>query len=265
MPSGTIKNVPKLIGIVPARMASSRFPGKPLFPICGRPMVEHVFERSKMFGRWSVLALATCDREIADCGAQRGYPVIMTADTHTRALDRVAEAATRCGVPVDDQDIVVCIQGDEPMMRPDMIDAVIAPFEADPTVRGTILAMAIEDEELFRNPDTVKIVHDIKGNVLYTSRSPIPYCKPNAFSPALGAKRIYGILAFRWHFLRWFTATEESPLEIKEACDSNRVCDHGGGQVIAPYPSIPSFSVDSRADRDKVEAHMKQDPFWGKY
>jgi len=255
--------VTKIIGVVPARMASSRFPGKPLFPISGRPMVEHVFERSRMFGRWSTLVLATCDREIAEFGEGKKYPVAMTSDKHTRALDRVAEAAQKAGAALDD--IVVCVQGDEPMMRPDMIDTVVKPLEQDASLRGTVLAMDIVDEEVFLNPDTVKIVHDLAGNVLYTSRSPIPYCKPGTFSAALGAKRIYGIFAFRWKFLEWFTATPESPLEIKEACDSNRICDHGGGQRIARYPNIPSYSVDSRADRDKVEASMRDDPLWGSY
>ena len=255
----------RIVGVVPARMASSRFPGKPLFPICGRPMVEHVFERAKMFPRWSALALATCDAEIAEFARARGYPVVMTSDRHTRALDRVAEAAPIMVPGLGIDDIVVCVQGDEPMMRPDMIEAVVAPLEKDSRARGTVLAMEIDDEGVFRNPDTVKIVHDLAGNVLYTSRAPVPYCKPGAFSPGLGAKRIYGIFAFRWHFLKWFTETPESPLELKESCDSNRICDHGLGQIVAPYPAIPSYSVDSRADRDKVEAHMKSDPLWGRY
>ena len=255
----------KVIGVVPARMASSRFPGKPLFPICGRPMVEHVFERARMFPGWDALVLATCDPEIAEFGRAKNYPVVMTADTHTRALDRVAEAAPKCVPDIRDDDIVVCVQGDEPMMRPDMIDAAVKPLLDDPKARGTVLAMDIDDEAVFLNPDTVKIVHDLAGNVLYTSRSPIPWCKPGAFSPALGAKRIYGIFAFRWHFLKWFTETPESPLELKEACDSNRICDHGLGQIIAPYPAIQSYSVDSPVDRDKVEVHMKSDPFWGQY
>jgi 3-deoxy-manno-octulosonate cytidylyltransferase (CMP-KDO synthetase) len=259
------RSASRIVGVVPARMASSRFPGKPLFPICGRPMVEHVYERAKMFPRWHALALATCDAEIAAFGRAKGYPVVMTSDTHTRALDRVAEAAPKMVPGLAAGDIVVCVQGDEPMMRPDMIEAAVAPLERDATARGTILAMAIDDEAVFRNPDTVKIVHDLEGNVLYTSRAPVPYCKPGEFSQALGAKRIYGIFAFRWHFLKWFTETPESPLEIKESCDSNRICDHGLGQIVAPYPAIPSFSVDSRADRDKVETHMQQDPLWGRY
>ncbi|MEK9571207.1 MAG: NTP transferase domain-containing protein, partial [Paracoccaceae bacterium] len=118
----------KTIGVIPARMAASRFPGKPLYPICGRPMVEHVYERSLMFKNWDGLFLATCDEEISQYAASKNMPTLMTSNTHTRALDRVAEAASVCGISLSDNDIVVCVQGDEPMMHPDMIDATIKPL-----------------------------------------------------------------------------------------------------------------------------------------
>ena len=171
----------KIIGIVPARMAASRFPGKPLHPILGRTLLEHVFERAKRFRRWDKLVIATCDEEIRDFGETKGYPVIMTADTHTRALDRVCEAAGNLDIAVDEDDIVINVQGDEPMLRPEMIEAVVAPFDEDPEVDGTMLAMPIIDEAMYRNPDILKIAHNLKGDVLYTSRSPIPWCK--TFSP----------------------------------------------------------------------------------
>ena len=167
----------KTIGVIPARMAASRFPGKPLHPILGRPMLEHVFQRAKMYGGWDRLVLATCDKEIADFGKSKGISVVMTGDHHTRALDRVAEAVEHLGVPVADDDIVVCVQGDEPMLRPDMIEAVTAPLLKDRSVPGTILSLHVVDEALWRNPDTVKLVHNGAGEVLYTSRAPIPYCK----------------------------------------------------------------------------------------
>ncbi|HVI50674.1 MAG TPA: 3-deoxy-manno-octulosonate cytidylyltransferase [Candidatus Sulfotelmatobacter sp.] len=253
----------KIIGLVPARMGASRFPGKPLFPIFGRPMIEHVFERAKMFPRWDVLALCTCDEEIRAFAESKGYPVIMTSDKHTRALDRVAEAAAKCGIELADDDIVLNVQGDEPMMHPDMIAATIKPMEERRDVNGTILAMGIVDEAQYRNPDILKIIHDLSNRVLYTSRQPLPYCK--SFSPELGAQRIYGIFGFRWHFLKLFTQLPPSPLEIKEACDSNRLYDHGYHQHISPYPYRPSFSVDSPSDIGLVETVMKDDPLWGKY
>ncbi|CCQ75477.1 3-deoxy-manno-octulosonate cytidylyltransferase [Magnetospira sp. QH-2] len=254
----------KTIGIVPARMAASRFPGKPLHPICGRPMLEHCISRAALFGGWDGLFLATCDEEIRSFGDDKGFPVIMTADTHTRALDRVAEAAENCGQDLSDDDIIVCVQGDEPLLGPDVIEAVLKPFAEDPSVTGTMLAVPIRDEETFLNPDIVKIVHDRQGDVLYTSRSPVPYAK-GGFSEDLGALRVGGIFGFRWQFLRWFTETPESPLEIKEACDSNRICDNGFRQRIAPIPYRPYVSVDSPEDVGRVEAVMRDDAYYGQY
>ena len=251
----------KILGFVPARMAASRFPGKPLHPIAGRPLLEHCYLRAKLYDRWDGLFITTCDEEIRAWAEDKGYPVIMTADTHTRALDRVAEAAQFNDAA--DNDIVVCVQGDEPLLGPDMIEAVIKPFDDDPDVEGTLLAVPITDEETFLNPDMVKLVHDLKGDVLFTSRAPIPYAE--AFSPDIGAKRVGGIFGFRWHMLKWFTGLPESPLEIAESCDSNRVYDNGRRQRIAPAPARPYVSVDSPEDVARVEAVIEDDELWGKY
>jgi len=254
----------KIIGLVPARMAASRFPGKPLFKILGRPMLEHVFERAKLYSRWDVLAVCTCDEEIRAFAESKGYPVIMTADTHTRALDRVAEAAAKCGVEVEADDIVLNVQGDEPLMNPDMIAAVVNAIEERPElVHGSMLTLPILTEEMFLNPDILKVIHDLSGRVLYTSRNPIPYCK--SFSPEMGATRVGGIFGFRWHFLKLFTELPPSPLEIQEACDSNRLYDYGYHQYMAPYPYRPTYSVDSPGDVSHVEKALQDDPLWGKY
>lgn len=254
----------KIFGIVPARMAASRFPGKPLYPIHGRPMVEHVYLRAKMYSGWDKLVLATCDQEIEQFSKEKGIPVVMTGSHHTRALDRVAEATERLGEAVADDDIVVCVQGDEPMMRPDMIDAVVSPLRADASIPCTVLAMHITEESIWLNPDTVKIIHNEAGEVLYTSRAPLPYCK-GKFTPAHMARRIYGIFAFRWQYLKAFTAHAETRLERLEACDSNRILDMSFRQYIAPYPYIESFSVDSPSDIDLVEKHMSGDEYWARY
>jgi 3-deoxy-manno-octulosonate cytidylyltransferase (CMP-KDO synthetase) len=215
-----------------------------------------------MYKRWDGLFITTCDEEIRAFAEDKGYPVIMTADTHTRALDRVAEAAEKYGDVADD-DIVVCVQGDEPLLGPDMLEAVIQPFFEDPDVEGTLLSVPIPDEETFLNPDMVKLVHDLKGDVLFTSRAPIPYAKE--FSPNINAKRVGGIFGFRWHFLKWFTGLEESPLEITEACDSNRIYDNGRRQRTALAPARPYLSVDSPEDVARVEAVIENDDLWGKY
>tara|TARA_B100000315_G_C14493479_1_gene548750 strand:+ start:112 stop:876 length:765 start_codon:yes stop_codon:yes gene_type:complete len=253
----------KIFGFVPARMAASRFPGKPLHPILGRPMLEHCFKRAQLYEKWDYLALATCDNEIQEFGKKHNFPVLMTSDQHTRALDRVAEAAEICGKTVADNDIVICVQGDEPLLGPDVIEAVIKPFKENVNVDGTLLAVPILDQESYLNSDIVKLVHNLNGDVLYTSRSPIPYAKE--FSPDIGAQRVGGIFGFRWKFLKWFTSQQESPLEIKESCDSNRIYDHGFTQRIAPMGARPYLSVDSPEDVTRVEEVMKNDLYWGKY
>lgn len=247
----------KIIGVIPARMAASRFPGKPLHKIHGKAMIEHVYLRANLYKDWDKLVIATCDEEIKNFSESKSFPVVMTGEHHTRALDRVAEAVENLSGTADD-DIIICVQGDEPMMRPDMMDAVVAPLLADETIPCTVLAMHITDNELWLNPDTVKIIHNDEGEVLYTSRSPIPFCK-GEFSEDLMARRIYGILAFRWKYLKEFTANNETRLELLEACDSNRILDMHFTQHIAPYPSIQSFSVDSPSDVELVKSHILDD------
>ncbi len=253
----------KKIGIIPARMKASRFPGKPLFPILGRSMIEHVYCRAKLCNDLDYLVLATCDEEIAQEGQRLGVPVVMTADTHTRALDRMAEAATKLGFDVADDDIIINVQGDEPMLHPDMITRSFEPLLEDEEAVCTMLGMDIGEEQQYLDPNAVKVVANMNNDVLYTSRAPIPYCKE--FSPEVGAKRIYGIFAFRMHFLQTFTAMDESPLELVEACDSNRVMDNSYKQKLAMYPWCKSYAVDAREDIDRVEAAMKDDPLWGTY
>ena len=261
---------PRVVGFIPARMAASRFPGKPLHPILGVPMLEHVIRRSAMYEHWDYLTLATCDGEIRAFAEGMGFPCVMTGDHHVRALDRVAEAyelvasSDLLGGGPDDDDVVVCVQGDEPMMRPDMVDAVVAPLLADTGIPATVLAMHIVDEDIWRNPDTVKLISNQAGEVLYTSRAPIPHGR-EGFSEDLMARRIYGIFAFRWRHLRAFTEHAETRLELEESCDSNRILDMEFRQVIAPYPHLASFAVDSPEDVVLVEQHMIDDPVWGCY
>ena len=188
----------------------------------------------------------------------------MTGNHHTRALDRVAEAVELSGETVSDDDIVVNVQGDEPMMRPDMMSTVIGPLLKNKSIPATILAMHIIDESIWKNPDTVKLVYNNSGEVLYTSRAPLPYCK-GKFTPELMARRIYGIFAFRWKYLKAFTDHEETRLEKLEACDSNRVLDMNFRQYIAEYPYLNSFSVDSPQDIELVERYMITDEFWKNY
>lgn len=250
----------KIYGFIPARMDSSRFYGKPLHPIAGLPMIGHVIERAKLYKDWAGLFLTTCDEEIKDYGESLNIPVIMTSSKHTRALDRIAEAVNLSGKDINNDDIILNVQGDEPMLQPGMIDATIKPMLDDNGVKGTILAMEIINEEQFNDPNALKIVYNLKGDILYTTRSPVPYCKK--FNPEIGAKRIYGIFGFRWQYLKMFTELSETRLELLESCDSNRFYDNGFTQRIAPYPYVESFSVDVPEDVEKVEKYILDDPYY---
>lgn len=254
----------KCIGVVPARMAASRFPGKPLFPILGRPMLEHVFERAKLYDGWDSLILATCDEEIREFGEKKGYATILTGSHHTRALDRVAEAVTKVEGGVSDEDVIVCVQGDEPMLIPEMIAAVVDPIKKSTKVPATVLAVHITEEAVWLNPDTVKVAHNAAGEILYTTRAPIPYAK-DGFSPNLMARRVSGIFAFQWKYLKAFTEHPETRLEQLESCDSNRILDMPFRQILAPFPSVKLYSVDSPEDIDLVEGALKEDPLYGMY
>ena len=244
----------RIFGFIPARMAATRFPNKPLKKILGIPMIEHVYERSKLFKNWKNLFLTTCDKEIKSFCSTKNIPVIMTSKKHKRCLDRVYEAASKIK-GIKDRDIVVCVQGDEPMMKTEMIENVLNPIYKNKKINATVLAMDIIDERQFRDINAVKIIHKISGEVLYTSRAPIPHTKN--FTKKTKAKRIYGIFAFRWHSLKKFYFTKPSFLEISESCDSNRICDNHGGQFIAKQKYEDSFSVDTEKDLKKVEKYLK--------
>jgi 3-deoxy-manno-octulosonate cytidylyltransferase (CMP-KDO synthetase) len=253
----------KIFGVIPVRMGSSRFPGKPLFPIAGMPMLEHVWHRAKMYSDWDEIFITTCDNEIKEFADKKNIPCVMTSSKHERALDRVAEAIEKSGFKINDSDIVLNVQGDEPMLHPGMIKSTIQPMLNDKKVDGVVLSMPIIDELQYHDPHTLKIIHNLKGDILYTSRAPIPYCEK--WSKDLGAKRIYGIFGFRWQFLKKFTQMPESPLELVESCDSNRLYDNELTQRVALYPYVDSFSVDIPEDIKKVELHLKSDPYWKKY
>lgn len=253
----------KIFGFIPARMAASRFPGKPLKKILGMPMIEHVYIRAKFYKRWEKLFIAGCDPEIKFFCNNKNIPYIETSKKHQRCLDRIYEAAYKKKKLISDEDLILCVQGDEPMLRPEMITNCIKPFNRDKNIKATVLAMNIIGKDQYFDPNIVKIIHDENDEVLYTSRSPIPYSKK--FYKGLGAKRIYGIFAFKWSFLKKFYFTKESFLERVESCDSNRICDNGRGQFIARQEYFNSFSVDCPSDLKKVEKYLKKDKLFKKY
>ena len=246
----------RVFGIIPARMGASRFPGKPLVEICGKSMIRHVAETTLKFSEWNAVYVATCDDEIVE-HLKGDYKVALTSSHHTRALDRVAEAyINECLDPRDD-DIIVCVQGDEPLLDVNMIAATITPIKNSSHIRATVLAMPIRNEKIWKNPDTVKLLFNDEGKVLYTSRTPVPYAK-NGFSNDLGAYRIVGVFAFEWAALKEFTEAPESRLEQLEACDSNRIFELNFDQYIARIDYRECFSVDSPDDILLVEKVLKK-------
>src|SRR4030042_2419287 len=171
----------EIIGIIPARMASSRFPGKPMAGIMGIPMIGHVYYRTKRCKSLDEVYVATCDKEIADDIESIDGKAVMTADTHERASDRTAEAMLKIEREINKRiDIVVMVQGDEPMLYPEMIDNSIKPMLEDESIQAVNLMSSLKSIEEQEDPNEVKVVVDLNGFALYFSREPIPSRKKGA-------------------------------------------------------------------------------------
>lgn len=209
------------IGIIPARYASTRFPGKPLALIAGKPMFQRVYERASLCPALSRVVLATDDGRIEAAAIAAGVPVVMTASHHPSGTDRVLEAARTLNAP--DDAIIVNIQGDEPALSPVMLTELIAPFFADPSVQVTTLATPITTDEA-QNPNRVKVVLDDTHRALYFSRSPIPYPRETDFNGYLGH---VGLYAFRMKTLELFSTLPEGKLEAIEKLEQLRLLENG--------------------------------------
>ncbi|MBF0472998.1 MAG: 3-deoxy-manno-octulosonate cytidylyltransferase [Nitrospirae bacterium] len=246
-----------IIGIIPARMASTRCPGKPLAMINNIPMIGHVYYRSAMCRTLNDIYVATCDIEIKEYIESIGGKAIMTADTHERATDRTSEAMLKIEKSTGKHvDIVVMIQGDEPMMLPDMIDDAIAPIKEDPEIQVVNLSAPLKTEEEHNDPNEVKVVVDQQGFALYFSREPIPSRKKGGKNiPML--KQVC-IIPFRRDFLIKFNQLKPTPLEIIESVDMLRVMEHGY-KVKMVYKEYQTYSVDTMEDLKRVEQLMKND------
>jgi len=240
----------KIVGIIPARMAASRFPGKPLALLAGRPMIEHVYRRAERCPHLAEVHLATCDREIYDAVQRFGGKPIMTADTHVRCTDRVAEAAQAISA-----DIIVNIQGDEPLIHPQAITQLCEAILADPEVPCVNLCNVITQEADFRNPNQIKAVCDQSGCAIYMSRQPIPTTKQWGQTQVL---RQLGMIAFRKGFLETFTRLKPTPLEQAESVDMLRAIEHGY-RVKMVVSSFESFGVDTPADLRVAEERLRTD------
>jgi 3-deoxy-manno-octulosonate cytidylyltransferase (CMP-KDO synthetase) len=246
------------VAVIPARMGSSRFPGKPLAPIAGRPMIEHVYKRVALSDAIEYVYVATCDEEIARETEAFGGRAIMTSDAHERASDRVAEAADSL-----DAEIVVMVQGDEPLTTPEMIDEALGPFDGDSAVACTNLIARIATEDEYRDPNTIKVVRDAHHRALFMSREPIPTTQVTSFAEIEAWKQVC-IIPFRRDALAEFAALEPTPLEVAESIDMLRFLEHGR-DVHLVETTAWTHAVDTPEDLLAVEALMREDPLVGQY
>lgn len=240
----------KVVAIIPARMASTRFPGKPLAKINGYSMIEHVYRRVLRSKLIDDLYVATCDAEIADEIMRCGGKVIMTSPSHVRGTDRVAEAAQKIKA-----DIVINVQGDEPMVDPAMLDEAIAFMKKRKDIRCLNLVAPIKDWSFFVSKDVVKVTLDKDNKILYFSRQPIPNCGQQNFRNAFKQIGIY--LVYRELLLK-FSRWAETPLEKTEKVDMLRFLENGS--PIYAYISKDMIGVDTPQDLSLVERMLLEDP-----
>lgn len=244
----------KIACIVPARMGSSRFPGKPIVKILGHSMIEHVYRRLLTCQQVDQIVIATCDQEIKDVAESFGAKVIMTSPDHVRGTDRVAEAAKSV-----DADIIINVQGDEPLVNPVALDQAITWMKQHPEIPCINLISVIKDWDVFVSRDVVKTVIDGRDQVLYFSRQPIPTQPKEKFRQAI--KQI-GIYFFKKDFLLQFSAWPQTPLEDLEGVDMMRILEKG--HVIQAFMSEDTFSVDTPQDLALSEKIIAQDPLYKK-
>jgi len=252
-----------IIAIIPARMSSSRFPGKPMAQIHGMPMIGHCYLRTQMCEQLLDTYVATCDQEIFDYIESIGGKAIMTANTHERATDRTAEAMLKAEEQLGERvDIVVMVQGDEPMVVPEMISEAITPIVEDEDIHVVNLMANMKSVGEFENPNEVKVVVDLNSNALYFSREPIP-SKRKGVSDVPMLKQVC-IIPFRRDYLLQFNEMPETGLERIESVDMMRILETGGN-VHMVMTEHESFSVDTEQDLENVAQHMKSDILLGTY
>lgn len=252
-----------IVGIIPARMASSRFPGKPMKKILGIPMIGHCYLRSKMCSLLDEVYVATCDEEIKNYIESIGGNAILTADTHGRASDRTAEALLKIEDNSEERvDIVVMLQGDEPMVLPEMIESAVTSLIEDKNILITNLYSQIQTVKEFEDPNEVKVVVDKSSNALYFSREAIPSRK-KGISVVPMYKQVC-VIPFRRNFLLEFNQMEQTPLEIIESVDMMRILENGMN-VKMVFSEYESFAVDTFEDLKNVESKMKNDTLFKGY
>lgn len=243
--------------VIPARYASTRLPAKPLVDICGRPMILRVLDRVQTAGA-SEIWIATDHEAVRAVVAAAGGSVRMTREDHPSGTDRLAEVAQVCGW--SDEDIVVNVQGDEPLIDPALVAAVAAALADDPQAAIATAAHPITSAEEAFNPNVVKVVCDAHDRALYFSRAPIPWARDawsaarHAFPQTLPMLRHIGLYAYRVGFLRRFCTLPPSPLEQWEALEQLRALWHGDHIRVLRVEQAPEAGVDTAEDLERVRA-----------
>ncbi|MDA7609143.1 3-deoxy-manno-octulosonate cytidylyltransferase [Akkermansiaceae bacterium] len=207
--------------MIPARWASSRFPGKPLHPLLGKPLLQHVFERASLCAELDELVIATDDDRITALCKTIGAKVIKTRPDHPSGTDRIAEAAQQCEAASH----VINIQGDEPLLEPELVDTLARELREDSNIPMITAGSPLDDPELLADSNIVKLVIDRNQNALYFSRSPIPFRRSD--TPSLPTYRHLGIYGYRVDFLKHFITLPPSALETAEGLEQLRALENG--------------------------------------
>ncbi len=230
--------------VIPARYASVRFPGKVIADLGGRPLIEHVYRRAAQSRSADEVIVATDDERVRRVVEGFGGHVRMTRPTHASGTDRLAEVAEDLAC-----DLVINVQGDEPLIEPEMIDEAVAPFEQDATLMMSTLRRRIVEPSELNSPNVVKVIVDREGFALYFSRTPIPFSRDGR--DAAPAYKHIGVYVYRREFLLAFARLEPTPLERSESLEQLRALEHGF-RIRAVETRHESISVDTPEDLERV-------------
>lgn len=245
------RDVINIVGFIPARAESTRFPGKPLADILGKPMIMHVLDRARMSPTLDDVYVATDSEEIADTVVTLGGKALMTSTDHQSGTDRIAEAARKIGL--GEGDIAVNIQGDQPLFDPVMVDEVVAPLLRDPSIpMSTLIYRIVRDEEI-THPNAVKTVMDREGFALYFSRATIPFYRDAEMAPVY--YKHHGIYAYRNDFLQRFVELPHGILERTERLEQLRALEHGF-RIKVVLTDKDSIEVDTMEDLERVRSTL---------
>ena len=253
----------KVLGIIPARMASSRFPNKPMALICGMPMVEHIYKRALLSKLLDEVYVATCDNEILDYVTSIGGNAVLTKNTHERATERSAEALSLIqGLNNEKYDLVIMIQGDEPLIMPEMIDSLVQELKSDKSIEVANLMQELKNQDDINNPNIVKVVKNKENIALYFSREPIPSSKN--YKNNISYYKQLGLIGFTNKSIIDFVSLKPTALEIIESIDMNRFIENHY-KIKMVLTSLSSDGVDTPEDCIKANVLMKNDELFPKY